>query len=244
MQAHAQYRGREHRDRLAEQGGFGLDASHAPAQYAEAVDHGRVGVGPYQRVGVEQGFAIVLLAENDPREALQVDLVDDTGIGRHDLELAKRLLPPMQEGIALAVALEFEFIVPGQGIRSGVMIDLDRVVHDQFGRRQRVDGLGIAAQRLHRVAHRRQVHDRRNAREVLQDHAGRPELQFLLSVQGREQVRAGDLSFRIAQEILQQDLAAVGELRDFARVERRQSVVCKAASADLKPGEYPCTHYN
>ena len=244
MQAHAEYRGREHRDRLAEQSGLGFDSSHAPAQHAEAVDHGRVGVGPYQRVGVKQGFTVVLLAENDAREAFQVDLVDDPGVGRNDLELAKRLLPPMQEGVALAVALEFEFVVPGQGVRRGVMIDLDRVVHDQFGRRQRVDGLGIAAQRLHRVAHCRQVHDRRNAREVLQDHAGRPELQFLLSVQCSEQVVSSVLSVRIAQEVFQQNLAAVGELRDLARIESRQAVVCKAASADLKPGEFPCTHYS
>ena len=158
-----------------------------------------MGVGPYQRVGVEQGFAIVLLAENDPRQSFQVDLVDDPGIGRHDLELAKRLLTPVKERIALAVALEFEFVVPGQGIRRRVVIDLDRVVHDQFGRRQWVDRLGIAAQRLHRVAHRRQVHDRRNAGEVLQDHSGRPELQFPLSVQGGEQVRAAGLSIRVAQ---------------------------------------------
>jgi hypothetical protein len=35
----------QHRDRLAEHGRLGLDAADAPADDAEAVDHGGVGVG-------------------------------------------------------------------------------------------------------------------------------------------------------------------------------------------------------
>ena len=42
----------EHRDRLAEHRGLGLDAADAPAEHAEAVDHRRVRVGADERVGV------------------------------------------------------------------------------------------------------------------------------------------------------------------------------------------------
>ena len=50
-----------------------------------------------------------------------------------------------------------------------VMIDLDGVVDNQLGRRQRIDLIGRAAQLDDGVAHRGQVNDRRHAREVLQD---------------------------------------------------------------------------
>ena len=42
----------QHGDGLAEHGGLGLDAADAPAEHAEAVDHGGVGVGADQRVGI------------------------------------------------------------------------------------------------------------------------------------------------------------------------------------------------
>jgi hypothetical protein len=43
--------GHEHVHGLAEHDGLGLDAAHAPAQHAQAVDHGGVAVGADQRVG-------------------------------------------------------------------------------------------------------------------------------------------------------------------------------------------------
>ena len=45
--------GDQHRHRLAEHGGFGLDAAHAPAEHAEAVDHRGVRVGADEGVGVD-----------------------------------------------------------------------------------------------------------------------------------------------------------------------------------------------
>ena len=44
-EAEADDLGDEHGDGLAEHGRFGLDAADAPAEHAEAVDHGGVGVG-------------------------------------------------------------------------------------------------------------------------------------------------------------------------------------------------------
>ena len=98
----------EHRDRLAEHRGLGLDPADAPAEDAEPVDHRRVRVGPDERV--REGDAVALV--DDAREELEVHLVDDAGARRHDLEVVERALAPAQERVALAVALELELGVP------------------------------------------------------------------------------------------------------------------------------------
>ena len=63
----------EHRDRLAEHRGLGLDPADSPAEHAEPVDHRRVRVRSDERVG--EGDAASVL--DDPGEELEVDLVDD-----------------------------------------------------------------------------------------------------------------------------------------------------------------------
>ena len=97
----------------------------------------------------------------------------DAGAGRNDAEILERLLAPLQEAVALAVALVFELDVPGKGSRRAEFIDDDRVVDDEVDGHQRVDLFRIAAERDHRVAHRGEVDDGRNAGEVLHQHAGR-----------------------------------------------------------------------
>ncbi|GIX63876.1 mitochondrial import receptor subunit Tom40 [Babesia caballi] len=59
-----------HGNGLAEHGGLGLDAADAPAEHAQAVDHGGVGVGPDDGVGVEQAVAV----KDGASEELQVYL--------------------------------------------------------------------------------------------------------------------------------------------------------------------------
>jgi hypothetical protein len=56
-----------------------------------------VGVGADQRVGISG--AQFFIVEDDPGQALDVDLVDDAGIRRYDLEIIKRGLAPAQERI-------------------------------------------------------------------------------------------------------------------------------------------------
>ena len=53
------------------------------------------------------GEGLALLNADDAREVLQVDLVNDSGVGRYYAELLERLLPPAQELVALAVTLKF-----------------------------------------------------------------------------------------------------------------------------------------
>ena len=101
--------GREEVDRLAEHAGLRLDAAHAPADDAEAVDHGGVRIGADERVGIINRLAVDRGGEDALGEVLEIDLVDDADAGRDDLEGLERLLAPLEEFVALAVAVELEF---------------------------------------------------------------------------------------------------------------------------------------
>ena len=65
----------EHRERLAEHRGLGLDPADAPAQHAEPVHHRRVRVGADERVGERPAVALL----DHAGEELEVHLVDDPG---------------------------------------------------------------------------------------------------------------------------------------------------------------------
>ena len=67
-------------------------------------------------------------------------------LGGTTLKLRNARLAPAQERIALAIALELDAVVVGQRLRGAVFIHLHRVVDDQFGGRQRVDLLRVAAE--------------------------------------------------------------------------------------------------
>ena len=96
----------QHGDRLSQHRGLGFNSADAPAQHAQAVDHGGVRVGANQSVGIRGALAVRFLHENDARQIFQIHLMHDAGVGRHDGEIAKGGLSPAQEGIALFVADE------------------------------------------------------------------------------------------------------------------------------------------
>ena len=157
----------EHRDRLAEHRGLGLDPADAPAEDAEAVDHRRVRVGADDRV--RECLSVALL--DHAREELEVDLVADAGVRRHGLEVCEGALAPAEERVALAVAPELELGVALDREPGRKVVDLHRVVDHELDRDQRVDLLRVAAEVGHRGAHRCEVDDRRYAGEVLQQDA-------------------------------------------------------------------------
>ena len=202
----------QHRHRLTEHRGLRLDAAHPPAEHAEAVDHRGVGVGAHQRVRERLPVAGL----DHAREVLQVDLVADAGVGRHDREVLERRLAPAQERVALAVALELELGVALEGEALGEHVHLDRVVDHELHRHERVDALRIAAELVHGVAHGGEVHDRRNAREVLHQHPGRGVGDLTRGlVRGHpggevlDVLSAHALPVLAAQEVLQQHLQRV-----------------------------------
>ena len=135
VEAEADHLRDQHRHRLAEHRRLGLDAADAPAEHAEAVDHRRVRVGADERVGVQHAVAL----EHHAREVLEVDLVHDAGVRRHDLEALEGVLAPAQERVALLVALELALGVDAERVARAEVVDLHRVVDDQLGRDERVD---------------------------------------------------------------------------------------------------------
>ena len=75
------------RQRLAEHRGFCLDAADAPAEDAEAVDHGGVRVGADEGIGKRLRLAVHCRVKHDARQVFEVHLVADACIRRDDLEI-------------------------------------------------------------------------------------------------------------------------------------------------------------
>jgi hypothetical protein len=128
-QPHPHHLRREEVQRLAEHDRLGLDAAHAPAQHAQAVDHGGVRIGTHQRVG--HGRRVLLFAgcarQHHAGQVLQVHLMHDADAGRHDAQVVEGRLAPAQEGVTLAIALEFDLGIAGQGRGCAELIVLQRI---------------------------------------------------------------------------------------------------------------------
>lgn len=198
--------------RLAEHAGFSLDAAHAPADHADAVDHRRVAVRADEGVRVVQGVAAVRLLVDAAREVFQVHLVDDAHARRHDLERVERLHAPLHELVALVVALEFQLHVQVERVLLAEVVDLHRVVDDEIDRDQRLDLLRVLARALGDAAHGRDVGEQRHAREVLQHDARHDERNLVDALVVRLPVRElldvlfGDLlAVVVAQHGLEHD---------------------------------------
>ena len=99
--------------------------------------------------------------------------MDDTVAWRHDSEVVKGFLAPLEEGKAFLVAIELNFLVLVLSVEFSCHVDLNRVVNDQVDLAERVDFVWIAAEFLHLGAHCSEVHNRRHASEILQKHTGR-----------------------------------------------------------------------
>ena len=98
---------------------------------------------------------------------------------------------------------------------------MHRVVDHKLGRNQRLDCGGIATERDDGVAHRREVDDRRDAGEILHQHACRAEgdLDARLSagVPASERLNVGrrDVAFAfVAEKVLEQNLQRKRQPRD------------------------------
>ena len=165
--------------------------------------------------------------------------MDDAGVRRDDLEVAERGLPPAEERVALAVALELELRVPSDCEPRRVLVDLHRVIDHELGGKQRVDLLGVAAELAHRVAHRREVDDRGDAREVLeQDSRGR-ERDLARRLRLRVPSRNGldVLVVTEPKDVLEQDLQRVREPLDVELLLERaetEDLVGLAADAESR----------
>ena len=172
-QPEAHHLGDQHGDRLTKHGRLRLDAADAPAEDAEAVDHGGVAVGAHQGVGIGQRAAVLGLGPHGAGEVFQVDLVADASTGRHEPKVVEGALSPAEEPVALAVALHLDRDVALEGVGVAEAVDHDRVVDHQVDGRQGIDDGGILAGRGHRAAHGGEIRDTGNAGEILHEHACR-----------------------------------------------------------------------
>ena len=87
-----------------------------------------------------------LLRHHALGEVLEVHLVDDPGGGGHDAEVLEGLRAPLQELVALPVALELDLRVAGERVPRAEDVHLDRVVHHEVHGHERVDAARVAAQ--------------------------------------------------------------------------------------------------
>ncbi len=160
----------EHRRRLAEHSRLRFDPTDAPAKNAQGVDHGRMRIRAHHRIGI--GFKPVAVRHraNNSREVFQVYLMANAGIRRNDFEILKRGLSPSEKRVALDVALKLQLSVQPESVDAAKIVDLHGMIDDQLGREQRIDSLRAPAHALHCFSHGGQVHNRRDAGEVLQQH--------------------------------------------------------------------------
>ena len=210
---------REEIDGLTEHSGLCFDAAHAPTDDAEAVDHGRVGIGADECVGVVE----VAGAEHAFREILKVHLVHDADAGRHYAESFECLLAPFEELVALAVALEFHVEVELECIGGAVEINLHRVIDNEIDRHEGLDDGWVAAEAFHSGAHGGEVHQKWHAGEVLKDNTGHNEGNFLLGgslrIPVRERLditRLDFFSITVAEHGFENDADADGQFGNWA----------------------------
>ncbi|MFK4643667.1 hypothetical protein ABIF96_002241 [Bradyrhizobium ottawaense] len=164
--------------------------------------------------------------------------------GGHDGEVRERLLAPLQELVALLVLLVFLGDVLAESLVVTEEVHDHGMVDDEIDRNQRIDLLGIAAELLHRVAHRGEVDHRGHAGEVLHQHARRAEgdlmLQRLLAqpFRDRDDVLFLDrAAVLVAQEVLEQDLHRIGKFGNSLQtilLGRGQAVIDIGLGADLE----------
>ncbi len=178
---HSNDLGRNHKERLPQHHGLGLDAAHPPAQDPKTVYHCGVRISAHDRFRQKHAAVLVRPAQDALAEVLEVHLMDNAVCGRHDPQIIEGLCPPAQKFITFLVAEKFLLHVLSQGILRTEVVHLNRVVNDQINRHQGIDDLRVTAKGLHCITHGRKIHHTRHAGEVLHDHPGRQERKFMLS---------------------------------------------------------------
>ena len=169
----------QHRERLTEHRGLGLDAADAPTEHSEPVDHRRVRVGADEGVGIHEP---VRAAEHDLREVLEVHLVTDAAVRAGTRATSGTPTAP-SAGTCSARGCAAN---SSSALRTNASEDTgdvgdDRMVDHEVDRNAGLDRSRVAAEVGHRVAHRREVDDRGHTGEVLHQHARGHELQLAMT---------------------------------------------------------------
>ena len=209
----------QRRDGLPQRGRLGFDAADTPAEHADAICRRRMGIGADKRIEVRCDLAFFLCSHNNAGKALDVQLMADARSRRHDAHIVEAFLRPPQKRIALAVALEFERHVIGKRRGATGLVGDNGMVDHQIAGHLRVHARRIATKRLHRLAHHGEVNENRYAGEVLEQNAGRRELDLIAlpARAARRDETRGQLARPIfvwsqSQDVLQQHLQRIRQL--------------------------------
>ncbi len=104
--------------------------------------------------------------------------MNDADAGRDDFEGVESLFAPFEKFVALAVAMEFEVEIVGEGVGRSGEVDLHRVIDDQIDRDERLDHFRIAAHRMNGGAHGGEIDEKGNTGEILEDDPRNDERDF------------------------------------------------------------------
>src|SRR5262249_39681629 len=142
----------------------------------------------------------------------------------YDAAILKRLLPPFQKHVSLAVPFEFAVSIEGKGVRRSELIHLHGMVDDEIYLLKRINLLRISSHPFDDVPHCREIHDRRDPGEVLPQHSRWSKSNFpcgLLCRRSRRHcadvLRGDSVAILEAQEVFQHDLQRNGQIRYSSR---------------------------
>src|SRR5712671_898480 len=119
------------------------------------------------------------------------------------------------------------------------------MIDDELRGKQRVDALGIAAHLHHRIAHGGEIHDRRHAGEVLEEHPRGHERDFFVgqleglpAYQLLDVLGPYDAAILATQQVLEHDLERIGKPGDgeTASLQRIEPEDLVAATCCLQRG--------
>ncbi|MNY18483.1 hypothetical protein D3C86_1518630 [compost metagenome] len=99
--------GHQHVYRLTEHARFSLDATNAPTEHADTINHGGMAVCSYKGVRIDHAIIFNYALS----QIFKVDLMANTYARRNNFESLKCLHAPLHQLIALSVALEFNLHV-------------------------------------------------------------------------------------------------------------------------------------
>ena len=153
---------------------FCFNPSNTPAKDTDTIDHSCVAVCTKHGVWVE----LAILFDDDITEKFDIDLVDNTRSWRNRPVIVKGLFSPLEELIALIVALELQVNVFFKSWLCSVEIYLNRVVNDQINWNFWIDEVWISAIFHNGIPHGSKVHYYRNACKILQNNTARLEGNF------------------------------------------------------------------
>ncbi len=203
----------------AEHHALGFQPADADRDHPERVHVRRMRIGTH--AGIRECHAV--LDVDHRRHLLQVDLVHDPVARRDHVDVAERVLGPLDEVEAVFVAALLDRAVLRERIGiEAAAFDGQRVVDDELRRHHRIDLRRIATALGDGIAQAREVDQRGLAEDVVADHAhGEPgEVEIAPALDQLQQVVVEPGRIGAAHQVLCVDARGVGEAVPAARAQR------------------------